>query len=494
MTTHRDMELPAALAKKHKPEWRTVLSRATGALVILAGILLAAGLCTASPQPDHPVPSIFEPHSTPADSIVHLSWFVLAITALIFLVVSTLLTYAIVRFRNKAGDAQREPAQVYGSTQIELAWTVIPILIVVVLFLATAQVIHAIQDARKPAAAVEVTAIGHQFWWEFRYPALGIVTANELHIPVSDPAHPTPTFLKLLSADTDHRFWVPQLAGKTDLIPNRTAGKLDSQAGLLYAMLFLWQFPHFMAIAWMYREDYARAGYQVLPLGREKARFMGWQCVLPSLALVSVTLVPMVLRHANPALASGTLLLSLAFLCFAGRLAVLRSNGSARRLLLASVVICPWCSCSKRLHEVDAFSWCTLHGAYAHFRRQNPACWSAGLSLLTSANGVGSLIGSLLLASRGGLSGLGRWAMVGALVCSLNLAALTVQGRQLILANFMPAGIHKRLSDSLRFLCKPCRKYLAAALNLLVDPGNECRPMKKGERLGYAYIYGRPHR
>jgi cytochrome c oxidase subunit II len=84
-----------------------------------------------------------------------------------------------------------------------------------------ARVIHAIQDAPKPSTAVEVTVIGHQFWWEFRYPALGIVTANELHIPVSDSAHPRPTFLKLLSADTDHSFWVPQLAGKTDLIPNR---------------------------------------------------------------------------------------------------------------------------------------------------------------------------------------------------------------------------------------------------------------------------------
>jgi cytochrome c oxidase subunit 2 len=67
---------------------------------------------------------------------------------------------------------------------------------------------------------VEVTAVGHQFWWEFRYPKLGVVTANQLHIPVSDPIHPTPTFLKLFSADTDHSFWVPQLAGKTDLIPN----------------------------------------------------------------------------------------------------------------------------------------------------------------------------------------------------------------------------------------------------------------------------------
>ena len=68
--------------------------------------------------------------------------------------------------------------------------------------------------------AIEVTAIGHQYWWEFRYPKLGIVTANELHIPVSTQSDPTPSFLQLLSADTDHSFWVPELAGKTDLIPN----------------------------------------------------------------------------------------------------------------------------------------------------------------------------------------------------------------------------------------------------------------------------------
>jgi cytochrome c oxidase subunit 2 len=161
------------------------------------------------------------PASTPAKTIFGLSMFVLGVTALIFIVVCGLLVYSVVRFRGRAIDAGREPAQVYGSTQIELAWTVIPVLIVAVLFLATARVIHAIQDAPKPAAALDVTVIGHQFWWEFRYPKLGIVTANELHIPASDPAHPTPTFLKLLSADTDHSFWVPELGGKTDLIPNR---------------------------------------------------------------------------------------------------------------------------------------------------------------------------------------------------------------------------------------------------------------------------------
>ncbi len=204
-----------------KADWRAIASRAVGVLILLAGVLLAARLCGASTPADHPVPSIFDPHSTPAESIRHLSHFVLGITGLIFLVVFSLLSYVVVKFRSRVGGAEREPAQVYGSTQIELAWTVIPILIVAVLFLATARVIHGIQDAPRPAGAVELTAIGHQFWWEFRYPGLGIVTANELHIPVSDPAHRTPTFLKLLSADTDHSFWVPQLAGKTDLIPNR---------------------------------------------------------------------------------------------------------------------------------------------------------------------------------------------------------------------------------------------------------------------------------
>ncbi len=164
--------------------------------------------------------NIFAPESTPAKSIFHLSILVLTTTGIIFVVVSTLLVYSIAKFRAKSASANTEPAQVYGSTQIELAWTIIPILIVVVLFVATARGIHEIQDAPMPAGAVEVTVIGHQFWWEYRYPQLGVVTANELHIPVSDPAHPKPTFLQLLSADTDHSFWVPELAGKTDLIPN----------------------------------------------------------------------------------------------------------------------------------------------------------------------------------------------------------------------------------------------------------------------------------
>jgi cytochrome c oxidase subunit II len=181
---------------------------------------LAASGWAASPPPALSPTNIFAPISTPADTIFGLSMFVLAVTGAIFVVVFSLLLYAAIKFRMKTGDNSREPAQIYGSSQVELAWTVIPVLIVVVLFLATARVIASIQNATPPLGAVQVTVIGHQYWWEYRYPDLKVVTANELHVPVSDPAHPTPTFLTLLSADTDHSFWVPRLAGKTDLIPN----------------------------------------------------------------------------------------------------------------------------------------------------------------------------------------------------------------------------------------------------------------------------------
>jgi cytochrome c oxidase subunit 2 len=196
-------------------------SNVAGIGVLIAGFLLATSLCFGGPANPSP-PNMFRPASTPADAIFHISIFVLIISGVIFAVVFWLLVYALVKFRRSAGDDGREPPQVYGSNQVELAWTVMPVLIVLVLFLATARVIHSVQDARKPPEAVEVIAIGHQFWWEFRYPRLGVVTANELHVPASDPSHPMPTFIRLLSADTDHSFWVPRLAGKTDLIPNRT--------------------------------------------------------------------------------------------------------------------------------------------------------------------------------------------------------------------------------------------------------------------------------
>src|SRR3989442_3249063 len=195
-------------------------SNAVGLVVTPLVVLWSAAIVSAqNTAPPLSPTNIFAPASTPAESIFGLSMFVLSVTAAIFVVVFSLLAYSAVKFRKRNNDDGREPPQVYGSNQVEVAWTVIPILIVVALFMATARVIADVQKVSPSANAIEIVAIGHQFWWEYRYPHLGVVTANELHVPVSDPQHPTPTFIKLLSPDTDHSFWVPRLSGETDLNP-----------------------------------------------------------------------------------------------------------------------------------------------------------------------------------------------------------------------------------------------------------------------------------
>src|SRR5450755_3306934 len=117
--------------------------------------------------------TILAPVSTPAESIFGLSMFVLATVTIIFIVVFALLVYVVVRFRMQSPD-RSEPAQVYGSNQVELAWTVVPVLIVLALCLASARVIASVQNTEHPRAAVEVTVTGHQYWWEYQYPDLKI--------------------------------------------------------------------------------------------------------------------------------------------------------------------------------------------------------------------------------------------------------------------------------------------------------------------------------
>lgn len=193
------------------------------ALQVVASILCATSTALAGSLGGLNSPTnIFAPDSTPARSIYRLSVFVLEITGVIFVVVFSLLLYAAIKFRQGKQDEDTgfEPPQIYGSNQIELAWTVVPVIIILVLFVSAAQVIHRVQDARRPKRTIEVTAIGHQYWWEYRYTQFGFVTSNELHVPASDPQNPTPTYIGLQSADVDHSFWVPRLAGKTDLIPN----------------------------------------------------------------------------------------------------------------------------------------------------------------------------------------------------------------------------------------------------------------------------------
>jgi cytochrome c oxidase subunit 2 len=170
---------------------------------------------------EHRVTDIFKPLASPAAAEKDIGWFVIAVTMLIFIVVAGIIVYTIARFRRRPGDdLHQEPAQVYGSNQIELAWTVIPILIVFVLMGVTARVVWSIENASPPPSTLHVKVIGHQWWWEVQYPDYGITTANEIHVPFS-PDGKEATYLELTSVDVDHSFWVPQLSGKVDLIPNR---------------------------------------------------------------------------------------------------------------------------------------------------------------------------------------------------------------------------------------------------------------------------------
>ena len=119
------------------------------------------------------------------------------------------------------------------------------------------------------------------------------------------------------------------------------SGKLNLQAWILYGMLFLWQFPHFMAIAWMYREDYARAGYCVLPQGEARDRVVSLQTVLPLLALFPSALLSPLGGQPSILYRVGALLLNLGFFYYGARFAFQRSSTAARRLLVASIIYLP---------------------------------------------------------------------------------------------------------------------------------------------------------
>ena len=140
------------------------------------------------------------------------------LATLVFIVVEAGLLWAIFKFRGKPDDA--EPKQVHGSTTVEIIWTVIPALVLAVVAVPTVQTIF--ETAKVPAASpdgqapLRVDVVGHQWWWEFRYPELGITTANQLHVPVGRTVD-----LRMKTVDVLHSFWIPQFAGKRDVFPNR---------------------------------------------------------------------------------------------------------------------------------------------------------------------------------------------------------------------------------------------------------------------------------
>jgi cytochrome c oxidase subunit 2 len=132
---------------------------------------------------------------------------------LVFVLVEGALLYVIFRYRGKPNDG--EPSQVHGNTLLEIIWTAIPALILAMIAVPTVRAIFQTYEVPK-GDALEVEVIGHQWWWEFKYPQYGVTTANELHVPVGRTVT-----LKMTTVDVLHSFWLPQLAAKRDVFPNR---------------------------------------------------------------------------------------------------------------------------------------------------------------------------------------------------------------------------------------------------------------------------------
>ncbi|HEX9037220.1 MAG TPA: cytochrome c oxidase subunit II [Ktedonobacterales bacterium] len=156
-------------------------------------------------------PNILDPQGPVAKSESDLFWFILAVSTFVFVAVVSMLVYSIWRFRDRPGAAA--PRQTHGDTRLEIAWTVVPSLFLLGVLVATITTMFGIQQ---PASAntITVNAIGHQWWWEFKYPDQNIVTADEMWIPTGAVVH-----INLISDNVIHSFWVPQLGGKTDVIP-----------------------------------------------------------------------------------------------------------------------------------------------------------------------------------------------------------------------------------------------------------------------------------
>lgn len=130
----------------------------------------------------------------------------------VFVLVEGALVYAIFRFRGRPDDP--EPSQIHGNTTIEIIWTLIPALILAAIAVPTVKGIF--ETNRTPAGAMPIEVIGHQWWWEFRYPEADVTTANEMYIPAGRTVE-----LKIHSADVIHSFWPPRFAGKRDVFPGR---------------------------------------------------------------------------------------------------------------------------------------------------------------------------------------------------------------------------------------------------------------------------------
>lgn len=175
-------------------------------------VLVAMGTACARNAPQ----DVLNPQGPIARDINNLFRPVFWIAVAVFVIVEGLIVFAILRFRDREGRS--DPQQTHGNSRLEIAWTIAPALVLAAIAFPTVATIFRL-SASQEANQVKVKVIGHQWWWEYRYEDAQpeIVTANELVIPVDRPV-----FLELESADVIHSFWVPELAGKQDVVPGRT--------------------------------------------------------------------------------------------------------------------------------------------------------------------------------------------------------------------------------------------------------------------------------
>ncbi|MBI4338311.1 MAG: cytochrome c oxidase subunit II [Chloroflexi bacterium] len=192
---------------------RRPLLQLIGVGLVLTMVLFLVGCATSYPQ------STFDAAGPVAKKQLDLYLFLFWAALGVFVVVEGLLLYTTIRFRRRPGQ-QATPPQVHGNTRLEVAWTLAPAILVGVIGVLTVRTIFDLA-APPPAMApgeepLQVSVVGYQWWWEFQYADLGVTTANELHVPVGRAVR-----LALQSNDVIHSFWVPKLAGKTDVIPNQ---------------------------------------------------------------------------------------------------------------------------------------------------------------------------------------------------------------------------------------------------------------------------------
>src|SRR5688572_29334555 len=191
------------------------LDRASPRLAVLAlatSISALSAGCTQWADSSLPQTTVF-PLSDYGDMIQDLYALIFWMAVAVFIGVEGFLLYAIIKFRRRAENEL--PTQTHGNTRLEIAWTIIPSIVLLIIAVPTIGTIFA-SDAIPPTATQYVRVIGHQWWWEFQYPDLGISTANELHLPVGETVR-----FDLESVDVIHSFWFPRMGGKMDVVPTR---------------------------------------------------------------------------------------------------------------------------------------------------------------------------------------------------------------------------------------------------------------------------------